>query len=72
MSREVDPESGQMRMFLEELCSELCRFWYVEDEGGWCAPSETYLGHILRGLEAAGHPPASLDHVRSVAAREGT
>ena len=41
----------------------------VVDGGGWSAPSETYLGHILRGLEAAGHPAEVIERVRDVAAR---
>lgn len=36
----------------------------VRDEGGHCAPSAVYLGHILRGLEAAGHDAAVLESVR--------
>ncbi len=43
----------------------------VEDDGGWHPPSETYLGHILRGLEDAGHPREALDRVRRAAERAG-
>ncbi len=39
----------------------------VEDDGGRCAPSEAYLGHILRGLEHAEHSAETLEHVRQVA-----
>jgi len=48
------------------LQSEL---YTVDDDGGFSAPSDTYLGHILRGLEAAGHNEATLAGVR-VAAEE--
>ena len=40
----------------------------VVDGGGWSAPSEAYVGYILRGLEAAGHPADALERVRRVAA----
>lgn len=39
----------------------------VEDDGGRCAPSAVYLGHILTGLEAAGHSNEVLERVRAVA-----
>jgi cation transport regulator ChaC len=39
----------------------------VSDDGGWCAPSETYLAHILRGLEAAGHSPEVIASARDIA-----
>lgn len=39
----------------------------VQDGGGRRAPSERYLGHILRGLEAAGHSQDALDRVRRAA-----
>ncbi|MGD8376089.1 MAG: gamma-glutamylcyclotransferase [Acidobacteriota bacterium] len=39
----------------------------VRDDGGRRAPSERYLGHILRGLESAGHPPEALERVRRAA-----
>lgn len=42
----------------------------VEDDGGWRAPSERYLGHILRGLEAAGHVQEALDRVKRAAERD--
>jgi hypothetical protein len=43
----------------------------VEDDGGWCAPSERYLGHIVRGLEAAGHDREAVERVRRIAALAG-
>jgi hypothetical protein len=39
----------------------------VVDDGGRCAPSEAYLGHILRGLEHAEHAPDAIEAVRRVA-----
>ncbi len=46
-------------------------FYTVEDDGDHCPPSKAYLGHILRGLRAAGHEESVLDAVRA-AAREAT
>jgi cation transport regulator ChaC len=43
----------------------------VRDGGGWRAPSERYLRHILDGLEAAGHADDVLDEVRRTAASDG-
>jgi len=39
----------------------------VVDAGGFHPPSERYLGHILRGLEAAGHDEAALSVIRNAA-----
>jgi hypothetical protein len=36
-------------------------------DGDFSAPSEAYLGHILRGLEAAGYGEAALASVRAAA-----
>lgn len=41
----------------------------VEDDGAWHPPSATYLGFILRGLEAAGHGPEASGRVRAAAER---
>ena len=41
----------------------------VDDDGGFSAPSDTYLGHILRGLGAAGHDETALAGVRAAAAQ---
>ena len=43
----------------------------VHEIGGWSAPSATYVGHIVRGLEAAGHPAEVLEQVRAIAASGG-
>jgi hypothetical protein len=39
----------------------------VRDDGAHAPPSERYLGHIVRGLEAAGHPTEAIDRVRAAA-----
>lgn len=39
----------------------------VVDDGGHCAPSEAYLGHILRGLEHAEHGPEATEAVQRAA-----
>ena len=49
----------------------LAEVYNVQDDGGWHAPSEIYLGHILRGLQAAGHPDEVLDRVREIAESGG-
>ena len=41
----------------------------VHDDGGHCAPSETYLGYILTGLADARHPQEALDRVRRAAGK---
>jgi hypothetical protein len=43
------------------------QLYTVEDDGSRCPPSATYLGFILRGLEAAGHSDDALDRVRAAA-----
>jgi hypothetical protein len=44
--------------------------YLVRDNETWRAPSETYLGHILKGLKAVGHPEEVLRAVRETAAAE--
>ena len=47
----------------------------VDDDGAFSAPSVAYLGHILRGLEAAGYDEDALAAVRAAAkeaAKAGT
>lgn len=34
------------------------------------APSERYLGHIIKGLRSLGHPESAVEDVRATAARE--
>jgi hypothetical protein len=43
----------------------------VDDEGSPRAPSDRYLGFIVRGLRAAGHPDKALERVRRVAREAG-
>jgi gamma-glutamylcyclotransferase len=54
-----DVQSGE-----ETLRAEL---YVLEDDGGWLAPSETYLGFIVGGLAAAGHGLEALERVRAAA-----
>lgn len=67
-SRDVATTGKRIRRPVEtsegRIESEL---YTVDDDGGFSAPSEAYLGHILRGLEAAGHEQAALAAVREAA-----
>ena len=68
-SRDVAATGKRIQQTVETaegpLQSEL---YTVDDDGGFSAPSGAYLGHILRGLEAAGHDEATLAGVRAAAA----
>lgn len=45
----------------------VAEMYTVNDGGGRSAPSETYLGFIIRGLEKAGHSASTIDAVRRIA-----
>jgi hypothetical protein len=73
---EFDPRhdpSGSGRRVQREVQADgetlRAEFYVLEDDGGWLAPSETYLGFILDGLREAGHPPEALRRVRAAAER---
>ncbi len=73
---EFDPERDRdhtaRRLSLDVRTSEgsiRAELYAVDDDGGHCPPSETYLGYILTGLADAGHPPEALDRVRRAAGR---
>ena len=67
-SRDVAATGKRIRRTVETAEGPLeCELYTVDDDGGFSAPSDTYLGHILRGLEAAGHDEAALAGVRTAA-----
>lgn len=67
-SRDVVAAGKRVRRTVETADGELpAELYTVDDDGGFSAPSETYLGHILRGLEAAGHDEATLAAIRAAA-----
>ena len=47
------------------------QMYNVEDDGAWRPPSDRYLGHIVRGLEDAGHDDDAIEAVRRAARRDG-
>jgi gamma-glutamylcyclotransferase len=59
IQRTVETEEGPLEAEL----------YTVADDDGFSAPSDTYLGHILRGLAAAGHDETTLAGVRAAAAK---
>ncbi len=67
-SRDVAATGKRIRRTVETAEGPLeSELYTVDDDGGFSAPSETYLGHILRGLEATGHDEAALAGVRAAA-----
>lgn len=71
---EFDPSrdtSGLGRRVRVEVVSEdrpvPAEMYTVRDDGAYAPPSERYLGHIVRGLEAAGHPAEAIERVRDAA-----
>jgi cation transport regulator ChaC len=45
----------------------VARCYTVRDDGAWRAPSERYLGFIIRGLQAAGHSRDAIKRVQRIA-----
>ena len=71
-SRNLKDAGGRMTITVDTADGPFeAEVYNVQDEGGWRAPSETYLGHILRGLQSAGHPDEVLDRVRAIAESGG-
>ena len=73
---EFDPERDwattavRLRRTVESADGTIAAELYaVEDDGGFCAPSDTYLGLILDGLRAAGCDDAAVRNVRAAAAQ---
>ena len=71
-SRNLKNAGGRLSITVETADGPFeAEVYNVREVGGWSAPSETYVGHIVRGLEAAGHPAEVLDRVRSIAESGG-
>jgi hypothetical protein len=71
-SRNLKNAGGRMTIAVDTADGPVqVQVYNVHEIGGWSAPSQAYLGHIVRGLEAAGHPAEVLDQVRSIAASGG-
>lgn len=67
-SRDVAATGKRVRRTVETAGGPVrAELYTVDDDGGLHPPSATYLGHILRGLEAAGHDEAALAGVRAAA-----
>jgi hypothetical protein len=68
-SRDVAATGKRIRKTVETADGPIdAELYTVDDDGGFRAPSDAYLGHILRGLEAAGHGETALAGVRAAAA----
>ena len=71
-SRNLDNAGRRMTVTVDTADGPVrAEVYNVRGAGGWRAPSQAYLDHILRGLEAAGHPADVLQQVRSIAASGG-
>jgi cation transport regulator ChaC len=69
-SRDTDSKGRRLTVEVStEGGRRLAECYTVLDDGGWRAPSERYLGFIVRGLEAAGHSSEAVEGVRRVARR---
>lgn len=67
--RDVAATGKRIRRTVETVEGPLeAELYTVDDDGGFAEPSDTYLGHILRGLVAAGYDEATLARVRAAAA----
>ena len=69
-SRDVATSGKRIRETVETAEGRIeSELYTVNDDGTFSAPSPTYLGHIIRGLEAIGYDEAALAAVHA-AARE--
>ena len=67
-SRDVETTGKRIRETVETAEGRIeSELYTVDDDGASSAPSEAYLGHILRGLEAAGYDEDALAAVRAAA-----
>jgi cation transport regulator ChaC len=67
-SRDVATTGKRIRETVETPEGRIeAELYTVDDDGGFSAPSQAYLGHILRGLETAGCGEATLAAVRAAA-----
>jgi cation transport regulator ChaC len=70
-SRDTDGKARRLTVtVLTEQGPRIAECYTVRDDGAWRAPSERYLGFIVRGLEAAGHSPDAIERVRRTARRD--
>ena len=67
-SPDVSTTSKRIRAIVETAEGRIeSELYTVDDDGGFSAPSKTYLGHNLRGLEAAGYDESAVAAVRAAA-----
>ncbi len=70
-SRDTDKRGRRLTVTVStEQGPRVAQCYTVLDDGAWRAPSDLYLGFILRGLEAAGHPREAIERVRRTARRD--
>ena len=69
-SRDTDGKGRRLTVTVStEQGPRVAECYTVRDDGAWRAPSERYLGFIIRGLEAAGHSRDAIERVRRAARR---
>lgn len=67
-TRDVETTGKRVQMSVETDAGPLtAQLYTVDDDGGFLAPSESYLRHILRGLTAAGYRETAHSAVRAAA-----
>ncbi len=70
-SRDTDGKGRRLTVTVStEQGPRVAECYTVRDDGAWRAPSERYLGFIIRGLEAAGHSRDANERVRRAARRD--
>ena len=70
-SRDTDGKGRRLTVTVStEQGPRVAECYTVRDDGAWRAPSERYLGFIIRGLEAAGHSRDAIERVRRAARRD--
>ncbi len=70
-SRDTDGKGRRLTVTVStEQGPRVAECYTVRDDGAWRAPSERYLGFIIRGLEAAGHSRDAIERVRKAARRD--
>ena len=70
-SHDTDGKSRRLTVTVStEQGPRVAECYTVRDDGAWRAPSERYLGFIIRGLEAAGHSRDAIERVRRAARRD--
>ncbi len=67
-SRDPDGKSRRLTVTVStERGPRVAECYTVRDDGAWRAPSERYLGFIIRGLEAVGHSRHTIERLRRAA-----